>query len=115
LSILVGLSSILQNRLWHNHFFPTDATYLLKAVQGFVTKTFPPYAISIQNEPLDNSSPDTYPHSTLTADVQGQIGAELRSLLDNNGLSSVKIFGHEDRWDAAGSYAADVVRASFCK
>ncbi|KAG6888229.1 hypothetical protein C0995_009606 [Termitomyces sp. Mi166 len=75
----------------------TDPTYLLKAVQGFQSKGIPIYAVSIQNEP-QNSNP-TYPTSTLTPAVEGQIGAALRTLLNNNGLSSVK-----HNWDNAGSY-----------
>ncbi|KAF8964806.1 glycoside hydrolase [Flammula alnicola] len=73
-----------------------DPTYLLKAVQGFQSKGFPIYAISIQNEP-QNSNP-TYPTCTMSADVEGQIGTTLRNLLNSNGLSSVKIVGYEHNW-----------------
>ncbi|KAG6868840.1 hypothetical protein C0993_009377 [Termitomyces sp. T159_Od127] len=80
----------------------TDPTYLLKAVQGFQSKGIPIYAISIQNEP-ENSNP-TYPTSTLTPAVEGQIGTALRTLLNNNGLSNVRVIGYEHNWDNAGSY-----------
>ena len=46
-----------------------------------------------QNEP-QNSNP-TYPTCTMTPDIEGQIGATLRSLLNSNGLSSVKLIGYE--------------------
>ncbi|KAF5378899.1 hypothetical protein D9615_006856 [Tricholomella constricta] len=69
------------------------ATYLLKAVQGFQSKGIPVYAISIQNEP-QNSNP-TYPTCTMTPSIEGQIGTGLRTLLNNNGLSGVKVVGYE--------------------
>src|SRR5258707_14341686 len=46
-----------------------------------------------QNEP-QNSNP-TYPTCTMTPDMEGQIGSSLRSLLNSNGLSNVKIIGYE--------------------
>ncbi|KAG6818641.1 hypothetical protein H0H93_003231, partial [Arthromyces matolae] len=54
------------------------------------------------NEP-QNSNP-TYPSATMSAAVEAQIAASLRTLLNNNGLSSVKIVGFEHNWDNAGSY-----------
>lgn len=47
----------------------------------------------LQNEP-QNSNP-TYPTCTIAPDVEAQIGSALRSLLNNNGLSNVKIIGYE--------------------
>ncbi|KAJ7432031.1 glucan endo-1,6-beta-glucosidase [Mycena galericulata] len=72
-------------------------TYLLKAVQGFQNNGIPVFAISIQNEP-QNSNP-TYPTSTLTPATDGQIEAGLRTLLNNNGLSGVKIIGYDHNWN----------------
>ena len=46
-----------------------------------------------QNEP-QNSNP-TYPTCTMTPDIEGRIGSSLRSLLNSNGLSSVKVIGYE--------------------
>ncbi|KAJ7064054.1 glycoside hydrolase family 30 protein [Mycena amicta] len=80
-------------------FYPT---YLLKAVQGFKGKGIPIFAISVQNEP-ENSNP-TYPTCTWTPAQEGQVGAALRTLLNNNGLSSVKIVGYEHNWNDAGGY-----------
>ncbi|KAF8638687.1 hypothetical protein AX17_002009 [Amanita inopinata Kibby_2008] len=77
-------------------------TYLFKAVQGFQNKGISIYAISIQNEPEYSDS--TYPSCTMTPDVEGQIATGLRSLLDNNGLSSVKVVGYEHNWADAGGY-----------
>ncbi|KAG6830490.1 hypothetical protein H0H92_000498 [Tricholoma furcatifolium] len=79
-----------------------DPTYLLKAVQGFESQGIPVYAISIQNEPENSDS--TYPSCSMTAAVEGQIGAALRTLLDNNGLSSVRIIGYEHNWSDAGGF-----------
>ncbi|KAF8797524.1 glycoside hydrolase family 30 protein [Phlegmacium glaucopus] len=84
------------------------ATYLLKSVQGFQSKGLPVYAISIQNEP-QNSNP-TYPTCSMTADVEGQIAASLRSLLDANSLCNVKIIGYEHNWDNAGSYPVTLMQ-----
>ncbi|KAF7354010.1 Glycoside hydrolase family 30 protein [Mycena venus] len=84
-------------------------TYLLKAVQGFKSRGIPVFAISIQNEP-QNSNP-TYPSSTLTPATEGQIGAALRTLLDSNGLSGVKIVGYEHNWDDAGEYPVQLMQA----
>ncbi|KAJ6566886.1 glycoside hydrolase family 30 protein [Mycena capillaripes] len=81
--------------------------YLLKAVQGFRSRGFPVFAISIQNEP-QNSNP-TYPSSTLTPATEGQIGAALRTLLNNNGLSDVKIIGYDHNWNSAG-YPVQLMR-----
>ncbi|KAF5370547.1 hypothetical protein D9757_010139 [Collybiopsis confluens] len=86
-------------------FYPT---YLLKAVQGFQGKGIPVYAISIQNEP-QNSNP-TYPTCTMTPDVEAQIGSTLRSLLNSNGLSGVRVIGYEHNWNNAGSYPVTLVR-----
>lgn len=46
-----------------------------------------------QNEP-QNSNP-TYPTCTMTPQIEGQIGTGLRTLLNNNGLSGVKVVGYE--------------------
>jgi len=69
----------------------SDASYLLKCVQGFKGKGVDVYAVSIQNEPL-NTNP-TYPTAKLTAAHEAQIGNALRNLLDSNGFSSVKLIG----------------------
>ncbi|KXN82356.1 Endo-1,6-beta-D-glucanase [Leucoagaricus sp. SymC.cos] len=84
--------------------------YLLKAVQGFQSQGIPVYAISIQNEP-QNSNP-TYPTCTMTPQIEGQIGASLRTLLNNNGLSSVKVVGYEHNWDTAGQYPVQLIQVN---
>ncbi|XP_006463608.1 hypothetical protein AGABI2DRAFT_74074 [Agaricus bisporus var. bisporus H97] len=84
--------------------------YLLKSVQGFRSEGIPIYAVSIQNEP-QNSNP-TYPSCTMTPQVEGQIGGSLRALLNNNGLSNVKIIGYEHNWDAASQYPVQLMRSS---
>ncbi|KAF4609466.1 hypothetical protein D9613_012241 [Agrocybe pediades] len=89
------------------HHENLDATYLLKAVQGFQSQGFSVSAISIQNEP-QNSNP-TYPTCTMTPDVEGQTATALRSLLNSNGLSKVNIVGYEHNWDDAGSYPVQLM------
>ncbi|KAF9031585.1 glycoside hydrolase [Panaeolus papilionaceus] len=83
------------------------ATYLLKAVQGFQNQGLPVYAVSVQNEP-QNSNP-TYPTCKMTPDIEGKIATALRSLLDSNGLSGVKIIGYEHNWDTASSYPVQLM------
>ncbi|KAJ7896681.1 glycoside hydrolase [Mycena olivaceomarginata] len=85
-------------------------TYLLKAVQGFESRGIPVFAISIQNEPL-NSNP-TYPSATLTPATEGKIGAALRTLLNNNGRSNVKIIGYDHNWNDAGQYPVQLMQAN---
>ncbi|KAJ7738728.1 glucan endo-1,6-beta-glucosidase [Mycena metata] len=85
-------------------------TYLLKTVQGFESHGIPVFAISIQNEP-QNSNP-TYPSSTLTATTEGQIGAGLRTLLNNNGLGTVKIIGFDHNWNSAAGYPVQLMQAA---
>jgi hypothetical protein len=63
----------------------------------------------------------------MTPDIEGQIGISLRSLLNSNGFSSVKIIGYEvsllflpscyksqittyqHNWDNAGAYPVQLV------
>ncbi|TBU27192.1 glycoside hydrolase [Dichomitus squalens] len=78
------------------------ANYLLKSLQGFQSKGISVYAISIQNEP-ENSNP-TYPTCKVSASQEAQIGIALRSLMDSNGFSGVKIIGYEHNWNDAAGY-----------
>ncbi|KAJ7854644.1 glycoside hydrolase family 30 protein [Mycena leptocephala] len=89
-------------------FVSAYPTYLLKAVQGFKNMGINIYAISVQNEP-ENSNP-TYPTCTMTPAVEGQIGAALRTLLNNNGLSSVKVVGYEHNWNDAAAYPVTLMQ-----
>ncbi|KAF7358940.1 Glycoside hydrolase family 30 protein [Mycena sanguinolenta] len=82
-------------------------TYLLKAVQGFKSRGIPVFAISIQNE-AENSNP-TYPSCTLTPAIEAEIGTALRTLLNKNGLSAVKIIGYEHNWNDAAAYPVQLV------
>lgn len=91
-----------------SEFVNAYPTYLLKAVQGFQSKGIDVYAISIQNEPENNDG--TYPTCTMTPDVMGQIGTSLRTLLNNNGLSSVKVIGYEHNWVDAGAYPVTLMQ-----
>ncbi|KAI0345963.1 glycoside hydrolase [Trametopsis cervina] len=84
------------------------ANYLLKAVQGYKAKGINVYAVGIQNEP-ENSNP-TYPTCKISASQEAAIGTTLRSLLNNNGLSSVKIVGYEHNWNDAGGYPVQLIQ-----
>ncbi|KAI5114826.1 hypothetical protein M0805_000414, partial [Coniferiporia weirii] len=84
------------------------ANYLFKSAQGFKSKEFTPYAISIQNEP--QSSNPSLPSAIYTTSAQAAVAVALRQLLDSNGMPSVKIIGYEHNWDNAASYATQLMR-----
>uniref|UniRef100_A0A0W0FXC6 Glycosyl hydrolase family 30 TIM-barrel domain-containing protein n=1 Tax=Moniliophthora roreri TaxID=221103 RepID=A0A0W0FXC6_MONRR len=84
------------------------STYLLKAAQAYQEMGIPLYAISIQNEPM-NDNP-TYPTCTMTPSMEGQIGMSLRDQLNSNGLENVKIIGFDHNWVYAGDYPISLVR-----
>ncbi|TFY51782.1 hypothetical protein EVJ58_g10384, partial [Rhodofomes roseus] len=87
---------------FYTSFTSTYANYLLKALQGFQSKGIPVWGISLQNEP-QNSNP-TYPSALIDAYWEGQLGTQLRALMNNNGFSSTLIIGYEHNWDDAGAY-----------
>lgn len=41
--------------------------------------------------------------------VHAQVGKALRTLMNNNGLAGVKLFGYEHNWDDAGAYPVQLV------
>jgi O-glycosyl hydrolase len=84
-----------------------DAQYLFKAVQGMNSKGLRPYTVSCQNEP--QNSDDSYPTMLLSVAQEAAIGRSLRSLLDSNGFSDVKIIGYDHNWDNAGTYPVQLV------
>ncbi|KAJ7260891.1 glycoside hydrolase [Mycena haematopus] len=86
------------------------ANYLLKCLQGFKSEGITSlYAISIQNEPENSDS--TYPSTTMSAAVEAQIGIALRTLMNNNGFSTVKLIGYEHNWDDP-TYPIDLMEAA---
>ncbi|KAJ7684298.1 glycoside hydrolase family 30 protein [Mycena polygramma] len=74
------------------------ANYLLKALQGFESKGVHVYAISIQNEPLNQVA--SYPSCKMTYQDEGAIGKALRPLMKSNGFSAVKLIGFEHNWSS---------------
>ena len=44
-----------------------------------------------------NNNP-TYPTAIIDSTIEGAIAVNLRSLLDANGLSSIRIIGSESNW-----------------
>lgn len=92
-----------------NHkYVKTYASFLLRATIGIeLAIGARPYAIAIQNEPL-NSNP-TYPTCLMTPDDEGQIGVQLRSLLNGAGLGNTKIIGFEHNWVNATNYPVELM------
>ncbi|KAI0661979.1 glycoside hydrolase [Cubamyces menziesii] len=78
------------------------ANYLLKSLQAFKSKGINVYAIGIQNEP-ENSNP-TYPTCIMSPAQEAAIAKTLRSLMNKNGFSSVKIIGYDHNWIDASGY-----------
>ncbi|KAH9847929.1 glycoside hydrolase [Lenzites betulinus] len=83
------------------------ASYLLKALQGFQSKGINVYAIGIQNEP-ENSNP-TYPTCKISASQEAQIGTALRTLMNSNGFSGVRIVGYDHNWSDAAGYPVQLL------
>ena len=51
----------------------------------------------------------------MPVSVMAQIGTALRTLLNNNGFSYVKVLGYDHNWSDAAGYPVQLVRAStFC-
>ncbi|KAI9058259.1 glycoside hydrolase family 30 protein [Trametes sanguinea] len=78
------------------------ATYLLKALQAYKSKGIGVYAIGIQNEP-ENSNP-TYPTCIMSPAQEAAIAKTLRSLMNKNGFSGVKIIGYDHNWVDGSGY-----------
>lgn len=49
----------------------------------------------------------------MPVSVMAQIGTALRTLLDNNGLSSVRVLGYDHNWDDAAGYPVQLVSPSI--
>ncbi|KAI0052463.1 glycoside hydrolase family 30 protein [Auriscalpium vulgare] len=84
------------------------ANYLLKAIQGFKSRGINVFALSIQNEP-ENSN-NSYPTCSMPVSIMAQIGNALRSLMNSNGLSGVKILGYDHNWNDAGGYPVQLMQ-----
>ncbi|KAF7338040.1 Glycoside hydrolase [Mycena venus] len=84
-------------------------TYFLKALQGFKSKGIPNlYAISIQNEP--QYSDTSYPSTLIPAATEAVIGQALRTLMNSNGFSGVKLLGFEHNFDSAAGYPVQLMQ-----
>ncbi|KAG1839309.1 glycoside hydrolase family 30 protein [Suillus subalutaceus] len=92
----------------NTRYINTMANYLLKSVQAFSDKGVPIYAIGIQNEP--ENSDTTYPTCDMPVATEAQIGLALRTLLNNDGFSGVKIIGYEHNWVDAANYPVQLMQ-----
>ncbi|KAI0321320.1 glycoside hydrolase [Amylostereum chailletii] len=84
------------------------ATYFLKTLQGYQSKGITVYAVSIQNEPENEN--DSYPTCTMPVSVMAQVGTQLRTLMNNNGFSGVKILGYDHNWSDAAGYPVQLMQ-----
>jgi O-glycosyl hydrolase len=71
-------------------------------------KGFLPYAIKLQNEPQNSQS--SYPTMLLPVSQEAAVGVALRTLLDSNGFSSVKIIGFDHNWNNAATYPVQLMQ-----
>ncbi|KAJ7438487.1 glycoside hydrolase family 30 protein, partial [Mycena latifolia] len=83
-------------------------TYLFKALQGLQGKGIPLYAIAIQNEP--QYSDTSYPSTTVPAATEATIALALRTLMNNNGFSGVKIIGYDHNFNNAATYPVQLMQ-----
>ncbi|KAJ7709550.1 glycoside hydrolase superfamily [Mycena rosella] len=82
-------------------------TYLLKALQGLRAKGIPLYSIAIQNEPMYSNN--FYPSTLVPVDTEATIARALRTLMNNNGFSSVKILGYDHNFSGASTYPVQLL------
>lgn len=76
----------------------TLAQYFVKTIQGYQADYVPIYAMTVQNEPLNNTA--SYPSEYL--DQNGDfslINDNIGPALYNSGFAKVKIFGYDLNWD----------------
>jgi O-glycosyl hydrolase len=66
-----------------------------------------PYAISCQNEPQNSDT--TYPTMLLPVAQEALVGEVLRTLLNSNGFSDVRLIGYDHNWDNAATYPVQLV------
>ncbi|KAI0369367.1 glycoside hydrolase [Pilatotrama ljubarskyi] len=83
------------------------ANYLLKCLQGFQSHGISVYAIGIQNEPENSDS--SYPTCKISASQEAQIGTALRTLMNANGFSGVRIVGYDHNWNDAAGYPVELM------
>ncbi|OSX61843.1 glycoside hydrolase family 30 protein [Postia placenta MAD-698-R-SB12] len=81
--------------------------YLLKCLQGYKSKGFDIWAISIQNEPL-NSNP-SYPTNLIDPFWESQVATKLRSLMNSNGFSGADVIGFDHNWSDADGYPVELM------
>ncbi|KAJ3521100.1 hypothetical protein NMY22_g12449 [Coprinellus aureogranulatus] len=91
-------------------YIPIYAHYLLKCLQDFQSMGFTAYAISIQNEPMSEST--TYPSVKFTPETEGQIGKALKALMKSKGFSNTKLIGFEGNWDKVGGYPMKLMQVA---
>lgn len=84
-----------------------DAQYLLKTVRSMASRGFRPYAVSLANEPQHSN--ESYPTMLVSVSQEAIIGSILRSLLDSNGFTDVKLIGYDHNWNNAGTYPVELV------
>ncbi len=85
---------------------PVYATYLRKFVQAYADQGIAIDAMTIQNEPL--YSPPDYPGCLMTESNEAYLVKQLRSELNNNGYSGVKLWVYDHNFDAASSYVSGI-------
>ncbi|KAF5325956.1 hypothetical protein D9611_000765 [Ephemerocybe angulata] len=91
-------------------YLPMFAHYLLKSLEAFQSKGIKVYAISVQNEPMYETTTD--PTTTYTPEIEGQVATLLKKLMIMKGFGDTKLIGFEQNWDQASGYATQLMKVA---
>ncbi|NYF79565.1 glycoside hydrolase family 30 beta sandwich domain-containing protein [Granulicella arctica] len=79
-----------------DQYLETYARYLARSVETFSSEGVPIFALSLQNEPLNENA--SYPTQLMPPAQEAKLAAALRLLLVAHGRSPL-LFGYEHNWD----------------
>ncbi|KAF6749507.1 glycoside hydrolase [Ephemerocybe angulata] len=91
-------------------YLPMFAHYLLKLLEAFQSKGIKAYAISVQNEPMYETTTD--PTTTYTPEIEGHVATLLKKLMIMKGFGDTKLIGFEQNWDQASGYATQLMKVA---
>lgn len=91
-------------------YLPMFAHYVLKSLEAFQSKGIKAYAISVQNEPMYETT--THPTTTYTPEIEGQVATLLKKLMILKGFGDTKLIGFEQNWDQASGYATQLMKVA---
>ncbi|KAJ6597228.1 glycoside hydrolase superfamily [Mycena vulgaris] len=90
-----------------SYYYPL---YLLKALQGLQSKGIALYSIALTNEPAYYDPASGYPTTNIPVETAATIGRALRTMMNNNGFSGVKILGWDHNFSGAAGYPVQLMQ-----